>query len=155
MKFSSKEDIEAPISEVFAALAEFETFERQAIRRGADVQRMGEIDPPRVGMGWQVGFSFRGKQRDLLVELAEFEPDSLISVNGESDGLNGVLELELLALSPGRTRMSVAMTLAPKTLTGRLMVQSLKLAKSKLTKKFKRRVAEFAAMTEERLGRAA
>lgn len=155
MKFSSKEDIEAPIGEVFSLLSEFESFERIAIRRGADVQRLGAIDPPALGMGWQVGFPFRGKQRDLKVKLAEFEPDSRIALTGESDGLNGGVELELVALSPARTRLGVSLTLSPKTLTGRLMVQSLKLAKTKLTKKFKRRVADFAEMTEERLGRAA
>ena len=155
MKFSSKEDIEAPIGAVFAVLSEFESFERQAIRRGADIQRLGAIEPPHVGMGWQVGFSFRGRQRDLKVSLTEFEPDSRIAVTGEGDGLTGRMELELLALSPGRTRLSVAMTLEPKTLSARLLVQSLKLAKAKLSQKFKQRVAEFAALTEQRLGRAA
>lgn len=155
MKFSSKEDIEAPIGAVFAVLSEFESFERQAIRRGADIQRLGAIEPPQVGIGWQAGFSFRGRQRDLKVTLTEFDPDSRISVTADGDGLTGRMELELLALAPGRTRLSVAMTLEPKTLSARLLVQSLKLAKAKLTKKFKQRVAEFAALTEQRLGRAA
>jgi hypothetical protein len=155
MKFSSKEDIEAPIGEVFAELAEFENFERLAIRRGADVVRLGNIAPPQEGMGWQVGFGFRGKQRNLAVTLAEYVPGSRMLVTGEGDGLSGRLAIELLALSPRRTRMSVQLMLEPKTIPARLLIQSLKLAKTRISQKFKHRVAEFAGQMEERLGRAA
>lgn len=155
MKFSTTEDIEAPIGDVFSVLSEFESFERAAIRRGADVQRLGAIEPAAAGMEWQVGFEYRSVHRDLTVVVEEYEPDSRISVAGKGSGLTGGLEVELIALSPRRTRMSVGLTLKPKTLPARLLVQSLKLAKSKLNDRYKLRVAEFAAMTEERLGRAA
>ncbi len=155
MKFSDKEDIEAPIGEVFAILSEFEQFERSVIRRGGDVQRLASFDPPAPGMAWQVGFTFRGKLRDVTVELAEYDADNRICFAGGGSGLKGVLEVELLALAPHRTRLSVALKLEPQTLSARLMVQSMRLAKSKLNQKFKQRVADFAATTEQRLGRAA
>ncbi|MCF6329308.1 MAG: hypothetical protein L3J02_05870, partial [Henriciella sp.] len=75
--------------------------------------------------------------------------------DAESQGLNGVLNLELLALSSGRTRLSVKLNLAPKTLPARLLVQSLKLAKSNLNKRFKWRVAEYAKKVEDRHSRMA
>ena len=37
MKFSTKEDIDAPIDAVFDMLCEFDQFERAAMRRGAEV----------------------------------------------------------------------------------------------------------------------
>ena len=40
--------------------------------------------------------------------------------------------------------------LRPKTLAARLLVQSLKLARNKLNRKFRKRVAEFAMLIEER-----
>ncbi|OUS34367.1 hypothetical protein A9Q94_16830 [Rhodobacterales bacterium 56_14_T64] len=152
MKFVSKEDIEAPIAEVFSALSEFESFERSAIRRGIEVQRMGDVAAPNSGLAWDVQFSFRGKTRDLHLVLSGYEPVTGLHLTADGGGIEGGLEVELLALSPRRTRMVVTLDLKPRTLSGRLLVQSLKLAKTKLTKRYKLRVAEFAKLTEERLG---
>jgi hypothetical protein len=155
MKFVSKEDIEAPIAEVFSVLSEFESFERSAIRRGIEVHRMGDVAAPASGLAWDVQFSFRGKSRDMHLILSKYEPVTGMHLSADGGGVEGSLDVELLALSPGRTRMVVTLDLTPKTLSGRLLVQSLKLAKSKLTKRFKKRVAEFAKLTEERLSRTA
>ena len=51
MKFSTKEDIDAPIDAVFQMLCDFETFERAAMRRGAEVHRTDTKTTPGVGMG--------------------------------------------------------------------------------------------------------
>ena len=114
---------------------------------------MGDVAAPGSGLAWDVQFSFRGKSRDLHLVLAKYEPVTGVSLSADGGGIEGDLHVELMALSPRRTRMAVTLELAPKTLSGRLLVQSLKLAKSKLTKRFKMRVAEFAKSTEERLGR--
>lgn len=155
MRFVSKEDIEAPIAEVFAVIGEFESFERSAIRRGVEVQRMGDVAAPASGLAWDLKFDFRGKARDLHLTLSEYEPVTGMRLSAEGGGIEGGVEVELLALSPRRTRMVVVLELKPRTLTGRLLVQSLKLAKSKLTSRYKLRVAEFAKLTEERLNRTA
>lgn len=155
MQFSSKEDIEAPISEVFAMLSEFETYERSAIRRGIEVQRQDAAAPVGVGLAWDTQFTLRGKRRKMSLNLTQYEPPNAMRFVYESQGIDGTLTLDLLALSPGRTRMAVVLNLSPKTLTARLFIQSLKLAKSNLTKRFKTRVAEYAAQLEDRHGRMA
>lgn len=155
MKFSSKEDIEAPIEDVFALLSEFETYERSAIRRGIDVQRMTDISTPRAGITWHVQFNLRGKKRKLDLVMAEYDRPNTMRIDARSTGLDGYMSLDLLALSQKRTRMAVALELKPKTLSARLLVQSFKLAKSNLTKRFKLRVAEFAKGMEDRISRTA
>jgi hypothetical protein len=155
MKFSSNEDIEAPIGDVFAMLSEFEIYERSAIRRGIEVQRVGEHETVAVGMAWDAQFSMRGKKKDIKLSLTECDVPNSMRFETESQELGGVLTLDLLALSPGRTRLSVTLTLAPKTLPARLLVQSLKLAKGKLTKRFKWKVAEYAKSMENRHNRMA
>jgi len=153
MKFSSKEDIEAPIEQVFDMLSEFEFFERSAIRRGIEVRRMDDIEGHRVGMTWMARFSLRGKPRDVEVRLAEFDRPMLIEFHSTSPGMLGQMTLDLLALSPRRTRMAVVLEIKPKNLQTRLLIQSLKLAKANLTKRFKLRVADFAKQMEERHNR--
>lgn len=150
MQFSSKEDIEVPIEAAFALLSDFETFERSAIRRGVDIQRLTETETPVIGTSWRAQFMMRGRQRDLQIELTSFEPPQSLEFTGESEGMDTRMSLELMALSPRRTRMSVILNLKPKTLSARLFLQSLKLAKSLLTKRFRLRIAEYSKTLEER-----
>jgi len=155
MKFSSREDINAPIETVFLALCDFEGFERQAMRRGAEVQRMDALAEPGVGMLWNVDFTMRGRRRNLDLELIRFDVPNEMRFAAKSAGIDGKFNVELMALSRSRTRMAVALELAPLNLSARLLVQSLRLAKTTLTKRFKLRLAEYAKGLEDRLQRSA
>lgn len=150
MKFSTNEDIEAPIDDVFHMLCEFETFERSAMRRGAEVQRIDKLSAPGVGMLWDAAFDLRGKRREVQIEMLIFDPPNEMVLESRSQGLLGVMTIELVALSRNRTRIGVSFDLKPLNLSARLLVQSLKLAKTSLTKKYKLRIAEYAKGMEER-----
>jgi len=150
MKFSTKEDIEAPIEAVFDMMCDFETYERAAMRRGAEVQRSDTLAQPGVGMGWRGAFNMRGKRREVEIEMVTFNrPDELV-LECRSQGLVTMMNLELLALSKNRTRVMLSFDIKPLNLSARLLVQSLKLGKASLTKKYKLRVAEFTKGLEER-----
>ena len=153
MKFSTKEDIEAPIDAVFEMLCDFEGFERSAMRRGAEVQRVDKLAVPGVGMMWNAVFEMRGKRRELQIEMVTFDRPNDIALESTSPGLIGQMGFELMALSRSRTRINVELEVKPLTLSARLLVQSMKLAKASLTKKYKVRVAEYAKGMEERYAR--
>ncbi|MEX0369057.1 MAG: SRPBCC family protein [Tateyamaria sp.] len=155
MKFSAREDVAAPIDKLFSALSDFEGFERQAMRRGADVQRIDPLTQPGVGMRWKAAFTMRGRRREMTLELVRYDVPNEMRFDLVSQGVTGTFAIELLALSRSRTRMSLALDIAPQTLSARLFVQSLKLAKSSLDKRFKLRVADYAKGLEERLQRSA
>lgn len=150
MQFSSKEDIEAPIADVFAAVTDFESFERQALRRGIDVQRKGDVTAPEDGLSWQAKFEMRGKPRDLDLTLATFDPPNALRCDAMSNGLEGQMVIDLMSLSQQRTRLAVVVNFTPKTLPARLLIQSLKLGKAALTRRFKLKVADFAKSVEKR-----
>ncbi|OIQ27053.1 MAG: hypothetical protein BM562_15660 [Alphaproteobacteria bacterium MedPE-SWcel] len=149
MHFETKQDIDTPIEKMFAAVTDFDSFERSALRRGIEVQRCSGSTDAISDLAWDVGFEFRGTQREMRLSVAECDAPTLIVLHAAGNGMTGDMKVELLALSPRRTRMTVRIELSPKTLAARLMVQSLKLARGKLNRKFSQRVGEFARMATE------
>jgi hypothetical protein len=156
MQFTSKEDIEGPIDRVFAMITDFDSFERAAMRRGAEVARTDKLRlPPQspgcAGMAWKARFKLRGRDRVFTLNLVSLEVPNGYRVDFTVSGLDGDLAIDLVSMSRNRTRMTVAMELRPRTLAARLLVQSLKLARTNLSKRFALRVADYAKQLEDRL----
>lgn len=150
MEFSAKEDIEAPIERVFAVITDFDSVERQALRRGIKVSRVKDVADGGAGTEWSAGFKFRGKDMTADIRLAEMTEPELVVFKARAGGLDTGMVIDLTALSPRRTRMTVTAPMQPKTLSARLLVQSLKLAKGRVTRKFSVRVAQYAKSIEDR-----
>lgn len=148
MRFTTREDIEAPIGEVFAALTDFARFEREAMRRGAEVEGGGDPASPGPGRSWTVRFRHRGRIRELVTGIEVWEPPRRLVCLGRLGGFDGELAMDLTELAPRRTRLKVELVVKARSLTSRLMLQSLKLAKASLTGRFKARVHAFAQRLE-------
>ncbi|MTJ05414.1 MAG: SRPBCC family protein [Sediminimonas qiaohouensis] len=153
MKFSTKEDVDAPISKVFDTLADFEMIERAAMRRGVEVQRTDTLSKPGIGASWHAKFNMRGKQREVDIFVPSYDPPNEITMHSQLQGLQSEMKIELVALSRQQTRLSVVANLKPTTLSARLLVQSLKMARTKLNKRFRERVADYARELQERAAR--
>lgn len=150
MQFTSKENIEVPIEQVFEMLTDFERHERSAMRRGAEVTRTDRLSAPGVGVGWDLVFDFRGKRRQMHLEVTEFDRPYEMTLEARLQGVESTIQLQLVALSKTLTRLNVSTDVRPKTLSARLLVQSLKLAKSNITKRFDKRMATTARDMEDR-----
>ena len=155
MQLSAMEDIEAPLDRVFAALTDFEAIERQAMRRGATVRRKDSVAGPAAGMAWHAGFAFRGKTREADITLTVYTPPERMVFHSVVGGLETETVIELVALSRSRTRITLVSELMPKTLSARLLVQSLKLARGGIEKRFRKRMASHAKDLEDRMRRSA
>lgn len=150
MKFSTKEDIEAPVAFVFAELSDFEGFERGAMRRGATVKRLDRRAEPGAGMSWALEFRWRGRERKMVTDMTVYDPPQTMSFLAESAGFEMTLGMSFLEMSRKRTRLAVELEVKPRTLAARIMLQSLKLGKAKLTRKFAARVRMVAEEIEAR-----
>jgi hypothetical protein len=142
MKFSTRQDIEAPADYVFARITDFDSLERQGMRRGVTVSRkVTAAGAP--GPAWELKVPFRGKMRDLDARITQCDAPNLLSAFAQSGGLTMEIVVELVPLSKTRTRLTLGHDVRPKTLSARILVQSVKFAKNSLQKRFEGRVSRF------------
>lgn len=151
MELSAREDIEAPLDRVFTEVTDFDSIERQVLRRGIEVRRTNDPGMVTKGLAWEAGFRFRGKDRVAGIELEECSVPEQLVFHSVSGGLEARTVVDLVALSRSRTRIGVTTEFLPKSLSARLLVQSLKLAKGGIEKRFRHRMAGLAKDLENRL----
>lgn len=154
MKFTVTEEVEAAAERVFAEIGDPEVLARAAARRGVEVAREDGMETPGPGMTWRVRFDYRGRPREARIVLTGHEPPERLAAHSVSGGLEVDTVLDVEALSAGRSRIALEMVLAPKTLSARLLVQSLKLARGTLEKRLQARAAEVRREIEARLRKA-
>ena len=150
MKFSTKQDIEAPAAFVFAALTDFEGWERAAMRRGADVARTDKMRQAGAGMSWHVAFQFRGRQRKMDLRLLNMIPSSKLEFAALSAAIDATTKVEIVEMSAKRARLHVTANITPLTLTAKLFMQSLRLARARADRKFAQRVQTIVTQIEAR-----
>lgn len=148
MRFETREDVARPIEEVFAAITEFDVIERELLRNGAEVSRTGDHAQKGPGQGWMILFVYRGRARKLKTEIEEYSAPDRVASKGKIGGLEGLLEIDLVPLSPRITRMAVSVKLQPTSLSSRLFVESLRLGRASMNGKFKKRIEALARKLE-------
>ena len=151
MKLSTRQDIEAPLAEVYAAFADVEAWERAALRRGVEVMRQDNLYSLAVGMTWHAGFKYRGKNRKVEIRLSRLEAPQLLGFAVVSANIEADVVLDFVALSAKRTRITIGTEVRPRGLAARVFLQSLKLAKGKVDRKYAQRIGILCADIEQRL----
>ncbi len=150
MKLATKKDIEAPIAKVWAALSDHEAWERSAMRRGVDVVRTDKLANPGPGMSWTSRFAYRARTRKADMKLTEMTGPGLLAFTLASDAVDVATKVELIEMSARRTRMHLTSEVKPRSLGARLFLQSLRLARAKVDRKFDAKVGQLALELETR-----
>lgn len=143
MKFSTRQDADLSAEALFRAVSNFDDIGRMLARRGAVVQRLDKLTGPGIGMTWQIGFDWRGRRRDLTVELARFDPSESLVLRGQSELFDLTIQMTVLALSRTRSRLIFETDILPRGMKARLLLQTAKLGKSQLDRKFAQRIGDF------------
>jgi hypothetical protein len=150
MKLTSKQDIEAPLAFVFQQMSDFESWERAAMRRGAEVSRTDKLRSTGPGMTWLTRFRYKGRDRKLEIRLDRIDAPSHLVFTATSKLVDAEMVADLIELGAKRTRVHVSVDLKPKTLTAKLYVQTMRLARSRVEKTFGQRIGQMTTEIEER-----
>ncbi|MFO6465773.1 SRPBCC family protein [Jannaschia sp. KMU-145] len=151
MKFVAVEDIAAPIEHVWARVSDLDRFEARIASRVGRMTRSPDGEP-RPGTAWSARAEVAGKKRDVTVTLNQLDGPQRIDLSAATDGMDVGIDVALEAMSPTRTRLTVTTEAKARSLAARLMLQSAKLARQTLAKRYKGRVAEFAQAIETGYG---
>lgn len=155
MELTGREDVDVPIAQAFDMLTDVEVYERSALRRGAEVTRIDSLARPGVGAKWEIAFQFRGKARELDLEITGFDAPNEVEMKATLQGLETDIKIELVALSRTRTRIQFWSGMRANSLSARLLLQSLKLARSSMNKRMAKRMATLRDDLEDRYSRMA
>ncbi len=150
MKINGKHDVDVPLGFVARVLLDFQGWERAALRRGLDVRRTDGLAEPGIGSSWTARFAFRGKPRCLEIKVTELDPTGRIVVSFVGKSAQGTATLVPLAMSAQRTRLSASLDVQARTLSARLLFQSMRLARQSMVRRFEKRLAQFGGEIEAR-----
>ncbi len=152
MKFSTREDTHLPADALFAAISDFAHTERLLARRGAAVTRIDPSREPGAGMAWNILFDYNGRPRDLRLDVTRFDRPEGISLEGRTEPFDLLLNMNVIALTRAKSRLMFELDVKPRNMRARLMLQTAKLGKAQLDRRFAKRIAAYVDDTAQRVG---
>ncbi|HLQ20582.1 MAG TPA: SRPBCC family protein [Tabrizicola sp.] len=153
MKLTAKTDLEVPAAFVFATLVDHASWEREAVRNGAEVERPEGTPPSGPGAAWRIRGHFKGKSRKALLKIEELAEDRHMLLSIDSPAIEGSTRFEIMVLSPRRSRLRVDFEIKPKTLAARLFINTMRLAKGRVQAKFEKRLGQMGSRIKDRYER--
>ncbi len=153
MKLTAKSDIEAPLDYLYASIADTPGWEREAVRRGIEIERPGDMPLTGVGAGWLIRVPFRGRVRSFQLRIDSLVHDQSMAFSFQGQAMTGTALAETKSLSARRSRLRVTLEVKPKTLAARLFLNTLRLARRQVEARFEKRLGQFTARIEERYAR--
>lgn len=148
MKFAATQEIALPAETVFAMLGDFAAMEEAAEARGVLAVRLDGNGPVRVGSGWSVDFSYRGKMRNLQLELTDLTAPQTLALAGKGGGFEIAFAARVDGRGPRLAFLTLETELRPRTLGARLLLNSMRFGKRALTRRYERRLADFVRVLE-------
>ncbi len=136
MKFSTQADVHAPAEETFRAFSDFHHYAGRARDRGVEVERLDHGHAVGRGLAWRSRFSWNGSVREMRGEIVRFDPPKGFAADLAVGGLEGRLEVEVTPVKAGKSRVRIGLELTPATMSARILLKSLRLAKGRLDARF-------------------
>lgn len=154
MKFKVSEDIDAPADITWARFTDYSGIEADVAGRGADISRVGNWQTASEGCGWRGSAKIRGRVRPVTSEISVLTAPERCEFRTVIGGMDAVYEMTFLALRDDMTRVQVVLELSANTLSARLALQTLKLARGRVMQRLQGLLARQGNLAEDDYRRA-
>lgn len=141
MKLKVSDDAESPVDAAFATLTDFRAIEQELREFGFEVRRLGDWSETKVGAAWSGRGEIHGKTRQVGAKISATEPGRMVEIEAQIGGMRVLHETRLVPLGAQATRINITLELRPESLSSRLLIQSLKLARARVLDRMQRRLA--------------
>ena len=135
MQITVSEDVDAPAELVWQRLTDFSAAEDMAKGRGVELSRVGNWAAASEGAEWRGQVTVRGKSRKIKSKITGFVPEDSYTVESKIGGMETAYAVTLVLLSQQVTRVNATLDLTAQTLTSRLILQTMKLARGRITQR--------------------
>ncbi|MEM8579623.1 MAG: SRPBCC family protein [Pseudomonadota bacterium] len=149
MQLSTTEILTGHIEEVFEALSDFPRAERAAMARGVTVERLDALGVPSAGVKWRLGFFARGRDRQAEMEVTKFTRPTVIRFEGHVGGLLFETSVACRVADSNATEVTVATKLRAKSMSARVLVQSLKIARTRIAQRYRKSIRRILREVEQ------
>jgi hypothetical protein len=153
MKFKAVESINLPVEVVFDDFTDIRRIGKELTDHGIGLERLDNDTGLVPGAAWQTVFSFRGRRRDADAQVVEVERPNLLRLECKSGGMLIETNVEFTKLTPETTEVRVVVNLRARSMSAKVLLSSLRLARSRIVRGMRKRVAKSARACEARATR--
>jgi len=135
MKFDYKSTINVPVEYAYERLTDFDKFEAEGFGNISKFKPVGDICAPEIGARWKVRSEFQGRQRKFSLELRKLLANEAVVFGNGTDKFDVEAGFFLSRIDAENTGFLFEINSSATTITGRLIMQTMQLARSRIEKK--------------------
>ncbi len=145
MKFDYNSTINVPVEFAYARATDFDKFESEGFGVMSKFEPIGDISAPEIGARWKVQSEFQGRQRKFSLQLRELLENEAVVLGNGSDKFDIEARFSFGKIDDENTDFTFEINSSASTITGRLIMQTMQLARSRIEKKL---AVDFDAMRD-------
>lgn len=135
MRIGGSKDFKRARGKVFDSFADPARMDAVFGERGANLRREGPGGP---GTVWHLDVESGGKQRPMTITMVDMQKPETMRMRVTSEMLDADVAFVFSELPGGNSQVCTEIDLEPRTLTARIGIQTLRLAKGKVEHKIHR-----------------
>ena len=134
MELSYSNTINVPQDFAFGRATDFARFEEEGFGNLAPFEPRNDIRAPELGARWRTAAEFQGRPRRFSLELLTLEAPGTMVLGNKSEKYDVEARFSFSAAGDNRTDFTFNLNAKAQSITGKLILQTIQLARARIVK---------------------